>query len=165
MPCSSIFCIGNSSGMKLLAVLAVLAAVLFVVHADCYMALFYEPSQLYLSKISSSGTGYLKASKSDLETCGSCTFKFVTSGLDDGKVAFQNSAETMYFCQKNTYITLSELDIEDKCIYDYEFAFDFDMCSHRVALKAGNGKYLTVSNKYIRATSDSPVYFDVSLTS
>ena len=62
----------------------------------------------------------------------------------------------------NSY--LSELDIEDNCIYDYEFVFDFDdsMCSHGIALKADNGKYLEVPNiytKFIVATSDSPVYF------
>ena len=117
------------------------------------MALFYEPSQQYLSKINTGGTDYLKAAKSNLD-------KFVTSGLADGKVAFQNAAETMYFCRSDTdSVKLSEVDIENNCIYDYEFVFDF---SHGIALKADNGKYLDVPNvysKFIYATSDSPVYF------
>ena len=83
--------------MKLVAVLA---AVLLVVHADFYVNLYYEPTQKYLSVINYGGVGgisYLKEAKSSPDYF--TKFKFVTSGLPDGQVAIQNNPGTYYLCR------------------------------------------------------------------
>ena len=152
--------------MKLVAVLVVFAAFLLVVHADFYINLFYEPTQKYLSNINYVSSGnYMKAAKSSPDSF--CRFKFVTSGLPDGKAAIQNNAGTNYFCRdsQGSNIRPLEADIEDNCIYDYEVLLDSDdIYSYRIALKADNGLYWNLGGsdgKFIRAKGTSPVYFDV----
>ena len=78
--------------MKVVAALAVLAAVLLVVHADFYVDLFYEPKQKYLSSVSYGGVwSYLRVVKSS--TDGFTSLKFVKTGLglSDGQIAIQPS--------------------------------------------------------------------------
>ena len=108
--------------MKLFPVLAVLAAVLLVVHADFYVNLYYEPTEKYLSAINYGGVGgtsFLKAAKSSPDYF--CRIKLVTTGLPEGKVALLNSPETKYFCriqgsQLNDYIV--EDDYGTNCVYN-----------------------------------------------
>lgn len=156
--------------MKLVAVLAVLAAVLLVARADFYAYLYYEPTRKYVNIISYRAVGgfnfYLKAALDSTTT----QLHFVTSGLSDGQVAIKNKNGDKYYCpDSKSNIRPVEMDnAADNCIYDYKVVFKSDsandICSYSIALKANNGLYWTLGgfdSKFIRATSQSPDYFDV----
>ena len=152
--------------MRSVSVLAVLAAVLLVVHADFYVNLFYEPTEKYLSAINFGGTGgvsYLQAAKSNPD--GFTKFNFVTTGLSDGQVAIQPFfAPSKYFCRdySDNLIREVEGDITSNCIYRYRVSLDSDdMCKYSITLRADNGRFLVVDGTSIVAEGRRPVHYDV----
>ena len=153
--------------MKLVAVLAVLAAVLLIVNADFYINLYDQNLKKYLSAMNFIADGnYMVAAKSNPDQF--CKFKLVILGR---KVAIQNDAGTNYFCHVQSgnssidvYIRPVESTIKDSCKFNYRLKLDPDnICGARIALKADNGLYWTVlaqnSVNYIRPLATSPVYF------
>ena len=160
--------------MKLVVVLAVLATVLLVVHADFYIYLFDNTTQRYLSGIDYVDVGrYMVAAKKSPD--GYCLFKLGALGQKDEKVSIQSNARTEYFCHAqqgnssvdgSNYIRLDKPSIDDTCKFEYKLKLDSNnICGTRIALKADNDRYLMVSPQnginYIKPLATSPVYFNM----
>ena len=154
--------------MKLFPVLAVLAAVLLVVHADFYVNLYYEPTEKYLSAINYGGVGgtsFLKAAKNEPDYF--TRIKLVTTDLPNGKVALLNSPGTKYFCRfaihgTQFYNYIIEDNYNPNCVYEYKILIGSNR--FRISLKANNGKFLALGGydgTFITATGNLPVYYDV----
>ena len=154
--------------MKLPPVLVpavLLCAGLVAVHADFYMNLFYPETKKYLSVILMLGSGFenehfIKASKDSPD--GFCKFNFVTTNLSEGKVSFQLTNGNYFNLTSNNYIqpggTVSNASSE------FDFIYESDpgrKRGARIALKGYNGLYWTVVEKYVKAESTKPVFFDI----
>lgn len=154
--------------MKLLPVLVLavlLCTGLVAVQADFYMNLFYPETKKYLSVILMFGSDFdnehfIKASKDSPDHF--CRFNFVTTNLTNGKASFQLSNGNYFNLTKNNYIQPGG----NICNASSEFDFIFESDSGRkrgarIALKGYNGLYWTVVEKYVKAESTKPVYFDI----
>lgn len=152
--------------MKPLPVLAVLlCAGLVAVQADFYMNLFYRETKKYLSVILMLDSDFedehfIKASKDSPDQF--CTFNFVTANLSYGKVSFQLTNGNYFNLTRDSFIqpegTVSNASSE------FEFIYESDPGGKRgarIALRGYNGLYWTVVDKYVKAVSDKPVYFDI----
>lgn len=154
--------------MKLPPVLVpavLLCAGLVAVHADFYMNLFYPETKKYLSVISMLGSGFenehfIKASKDSPD--GFCKFNFVTTNLSEGKVSFQLTNGNYFNLTRSNYIqpggTVSNASSEFDFIYESDPGRKHGA---RIALKGYNGLYWTVVEKYVKAESTKPVFFDI----
>ena len=154
--------------MKLPPVLVpavLLCAGLVAVHADFYMNLFYPETKKYLSVILILGSGFenehfIKASKDSPD--GFCKFNFVTTNLSEGKVSFQLANGNYFNLTRNNYIqpggNVSNASSEFDFIYESDPGRKHGA---RIALKGYNGLYWTVVEKYVKAESTKPVFFDI----
>ena len=150
--------------MKLLPVLAVLMCTgLVAVHADFHLNLFYPTTEKYLSNILLLTTGFdndhfIEATKDKPDMF--CRFNFVTSGLPEGKVSFQTNDGNYFNLAGNNYIQPNVKSINTTSEFDFIFESDPGRKrGARIALKASNGMYWTVAERYVKAASTTPVYF------
>ena len=152
--------------MKLLPVLAVfLYADLVAVQADFHLNLFYPETKKYLSNILLFAAGFeddhfIEATKDKPDQF--CRFNFVTSGLPEGKVSFQTNNDNYFNLAANNYIQSIVKSINTTSEFDFIFESDpRRKRGARIALKASNGMYWTVAERYVKAESTTPVYFDI----
>ena len=152
--------------MKLLAVLAVvLCTGLVAVQADFHLNLFYRATEKYLSNIFLLADGFddnhfIEATKDKPDQF--CRFNFVTSGLPEGKVSFQTNDGNYFNLAANSLIQPSAKSITNSSEFDFIFESDARRKrGARIALKASNGMYWTVAERYVKAASTTPVFFEI----
>ena len=150
--------------MKLFPILVVLVAGLISVQADFHLNLYDKTTKKYLSGILVlPDDHYIKAAKDSPDQF--CRFNFVTSSLPNGKVSFQNMALNVsnYFnLTTDNYIRANANSITASSEFDFIFESDLHRKrGARIALKANNGLYWTVVDKFVKAEATSPVYFDI----
>ena len=152
--------------MKLLPVLAVLlCASLVAVQADFHLNLFYPITKKYLSNILVFAGGFddyhfIEATKSSPDQF--CRFNFVTSQLPEGRALFQTNDGNYFNLAANNFIQPSMKSINTTS--EFKFIYESDRGGKRgarIALKASNDMYWTVVDKYVKAQSSTPVYFDI----
>ena len=152
--------------MKLLPVLAVLLCTgLVAVQADFHLNLFYPETKKYLSNILILAGGFddyhfIEATKDSPD--GFCRFNFVTTNLPEGKVFFQTNDGNYFNLAANNYIQPNVKSINTTS--EFNFIFESDprrKRGARIALKASNGMYWTVAERYVKAQSTTPVYFSI----
>ena len=152
--------------MKLLSVCAVLLCTgLVVVQADFHLNLFYRTTEKYLSNILLFTGGFddnhfIEATKDKPDQF--CRFNFVTSYLPEGRVLFQTNDGNYFNLAANNFIQPSMKSINTTS--EFNFIFESDpgrKRGARIALKASNGMYWTVVDRYVKAQSTKPVYFEI----
>ena len=153
--------------MKLFPVLAVLAATLLIVHADFYVNLFYRPTEEYLGAVPEGGEVYLKASR--VFPSPFIRLRFVTSVVPKFRAAIENRQGTHYFCRDPSNNDIKEIypvsEPPPNCIYHYRVLLDSDNPhNYSISMRADNDKFWDLGGsdgKFIRATGERPVYFEV----
>ena len=163
--------------MKPVATLAVLAAVLLIVHANFYIDLFDPTTKKYLSSIDYVSDGrYMVAAKNNPDIYS--RFKLMVSGLHNNKITLHHDYLNDYFChiqRGNSSVdasmqhhqTSQSYTIDDSLKFEYKLKLNPDnICGARIALKADNGRYWMVSPQdginYVKPLATSPVYFNMS---
>lgn len=148
--------------MTLAPVFTVLLASLLVVpaHADFHLNMFYRETKKYLSNIDLGTTHHIEATKDSPDMF--CRFNFVTTNLAEGKVSFQTNNGNYFNRSAGNFIMPNEKSIVNSS--EFEFIFESDpnrKRGARIALKANNGLYWTVADRFIKAEGTKPVYFDI----
>ena len=147
--------------MKLLLVLAiVLCASLMAVQADFHLNLFYRTTEKYLSNIFIAGDHFIEATKDKPDQF--CRFNFVTSGLPEGKVSFQTNDGDYFDLAADNFIRPTVKSVNTTS--EFNFIFESDpgrKRGARIALRASNDMYWTVTERYVKAESTKPVYFEI----
>ena len=147
--------------MTIRKVLLLLLAGTFVVNGDFYLNLYDRDTKKYLSVIEYDiDVHYIKASKDEPDMF--CKFNFVTSELAEGKVSFQTIGGNYFNLTAGNYI--QPKDGKNMTAAEFEFIMESDpqhKQGARIALKAINGLYWSVTDKYVKAESSKPVYFNI----
>ena len=134
---------------------------LFLVHADFHLNLYDREIKKYLSNIETGfQSHYIEATKDKPDQF--CRFNFVTTKLPEGKVLFQTNDGNHFALTANNYIR----PIDTSNLTSAEFDFIMESDPHRkrgarIAVKATNGLYWAVADRFVKAQSSKPVYFDI----
>lgn len=141
-------------------VLVLLLTSAFVVNGDFYLNLYDRNTKKYLCVIGYSiDAKYIKASEDEPDTL--CKFNFVTSKLSQGKVLFQTNSEEYFNVSSSNYVQPKGGANLTGAEFDFIMRSDLDRkSSARIALRAVNSLYLSVTDDYfVKASSSKPVYF------
>ena len=130
--------------------------------ADFYVNLFYPETKKYLSVILMMGSSFdnehfIRAAKDSPDNF--CKFNFVTTNLSYGKVSFQLTNGNYFNLTRSNFIQPG-----GTASSEFDFVYESDpgrKRGARIALKGYNGLYWTVVDKYVKAESAKPVYFDI----
>ena len=145
--------------MAFVRVLLLLWATIAVVCADFHLNLFDRDTEKYLSNIEVGfQSHYIEASKDKPDMF--CRFNFVTSSLADGKVLFQTNDGNHFRLTSGNYIRPT--DGTNMTTAEFDFIMETDphrKKGARIALKAINGQYWSVKDRFVKAESSTPVYF------
>ena len=148
--------------MALVKLMVILFSSIALVYTDYQLNLYDRELKKYLSVIEIGlNDHYIKAVKDQPDMF--CRFDFVTSRLPYGKVLLQIHFSGKYFnVTSNDYIRPTN----GSNISSAEFDFIMESDPHRkkgarIALKARNGLYCAAEDKYIKASSSTPVFFDI----
>ena len=145
----------------ILKVLLIVSTSVFLVYGDFHLNLYDREIKKYLSNIEIGfQSHYIEASKDKPDQF--CRFNFVTTKLPEGKVLFQTNDGNHFQLTANNYIRPTE----GSNLTSAEFDFIMESDPHRkqgarLALKATNGLYWAVVDKYVKAASSKPVYFGI----
>ena len=139
----------------------VLASVLVVpTHADFHLNLFYSPTKKYLSNIDLGTTHHIEATKDSPDMF--CRFNFVTTNLAEGKVSFQTNDGNYFNLASGNYIMPNQKSIVNSSEFDFILESDSQRKrGARIAVRAINGLYWAVVDRYIKAEGTKPAYFDI----
>ena len=145
--------------MTFVKVLVLLWTTVIIAHADFHLNLYDRNTEKYLSNIEVGfQSHYIEASKDHPDQF--CRFNFVTSSLPDGKVLFQTNDGNHFRLTSGNFIRPT--DGTNMTTAEFDFIMESDpnrKKGARIALKATNGLFWSVKERYVKAESSTPVYF------